>query len=168
MMRLLHKEKGFTLIELMIVVAIIGILAAIAIPNFLRFQAKSKQSEAKSNLGAIGTSAESYRVEKDTYIISSIADLGWQPTGSARYSYWYDVGGTDTVFPGGGEVDVAEANENGCDLDTVAAVAPVTAAAGTFSAAAKGQIDTDATCDEWSYTEGRVLTNAVGRNDVSD
>ena len=53
-------KKGFTLIELMIVVAIIGILAAIAIPNFLRFQAKSKQSEAKTNLGGIFTAEIAY------------------------------------------------------------------------------------------------------------
>ena len=55
MLSKLRSKKGFTLIELMIVVAIIGILAAIAIPNFLRFQAKSKQSEAKTNLGGIFT-----------------------------------------------------------------------------------------------------------------
>ena len=56
-------QKGFTLIELMIVVAIIGILAAIAIPNFVAYQAKSKQSEAKVSLGAIFTSAVAYQAE---------------------------------------------------------------------------------------------------------
>jgi type IV pilus assembly protein PilA len=49
------KGQGFYLIELMIVVAIIGILAAIAIPNFLQYQMKSRQSEAKTNLQAIKT-----------------------------------------------------------------------------------------------------------------
>ena len=61
-------QKGFTLIELMIVVAIIGILAAIAIPNFLQYQMKSRQSEAKTNLQAIRTSEISFQAEKGCYI----------------------------------------------------------------------------------------------------
>ena len=67
MLSMLKGKKGFTLIELMIVVAIIGILAAIAIPNFLKFQAKSKQSEAKTNLGAIFTGEMSYFGESNAY-----------------------------------------------------------------------------------------------------
>jgi type IV pilus assembly protein PilA len=55
------KGKGFTLIELMIVVAIIGILAAIAIPNFLRYQLRSKFAELKTNVEAIYKSEESLR-----------------------------------------------------------------------------------------------------------
>jgi type IV pilus assembly protein PilA len=52
-MGMARTRFAFTLIELMITVAIIGLLAAIAIPNFLRIQLKAKSSEAKSNLAAI-------------------------------------------------------------------------------------------------------------------
>jgi len=58
---------GFTLIELMISAAIIGLLSAIAIPNFLTFQARGRRSEAYSNLGALGRAYKSYHAEKGAF-----------------------------------------------------------------------------------------------------
>ena len=79
-MKKLHVRKGgFTLIELMIVVAIIGILAAIAIPNFLRFQLKAKSSEGKTNLAAIRTAEQSYYSEFGVYVSADVS-----PTGAAN------------------------------------------------------------------------------------
>ena len=73
-MKKFHNRKGgFMLIELMIVVAIIGILAAIAIPNFLRFQLKAKTSEGKTNIAAIRTAEQSYYSEFGTYISANAA-----------------------------------------------------------------------------------------------
>ena len=94
MLKLRKKDKGFTLIELMIVVAIIGILAAIAIPNFLRYQAKTKQSEAKTNLGAIFTSQVTYFGEEDTY--ANISNIGWAPEGTTRYAYTMTTADADS------------------------------------------------------------------------
>ena len=90
----LRKNEGFTLIELMIVVAIIGILAAIAIPNFLNYQCKAKQSEAKQNLGALAKAEVAYFSEYNTYIDASGDDLktllGFELKGGNKYTYTVD------------------------------------------------------------------------------
>jgi len=84
-------KRGFTLIELMIVVAIIGILAAIAIPNFIRFQAKSKQSEAKANLKGVFTAQRSQFQEHDKYL-TAVGELGFNPERGNRYYYELGAG----------------------------------------------------------------------------
>jgi type II secretory pathway pseudopilin PulG len=70
----------------MIVVAIVGILAAIAIPNFLRYQAKSRQAEVKINLGGIFVAETSFYGEIGTF--GSFQDIGFALAGSSnRYTY---------------------------------------------------------------------------------
>jgi len=81
------NSKGFTLIELMIVVAIIGILAAIAIPSFMTYQCKSKQTEAKQALGQIAKLEVAFQVEHDTYTDSKGAIGFTISTGNPRYAY---------------------------------------------------------------------------------
>src|SRR5258707_10500327 len=71
----------------MIVVAIIGILAAIAIPNFIKFQARSKQSEAKANLKASFTAEKAYMQEKDNYNVM-INIVGFSPERNNRYAHF--------------------------------------------------------------------------------
>jgi len=81
---MLKNEKGFSLVELMIVVAIIGILAAIAIPNYQKFQERAKQSEAKGHLAGIFTAEQSYFAEYN-YFNTNFDAVGFSPSGSMGY-----------------------------------------------------------------------------------
>ena len=80
------NRKGFTLVELMIVVAVIAFLAALAIPNYVRFQARSKQAEVKGNLKAAFTCERAYYQEHGTYS-SCTLQIGFAPERGNRYRY---------------------------------------------------------------------------------
>jgi type IV pilus assembly protein PilA len=110
-----HRRGGFTLIELMIVVALVGLLAAMAIPNFIRYQARTRRSEAFANLSALARAQKAYQAERDQFIDSgnsypdptlynggvlspqkmpwdadselAYSELGWEPEGQVFYSY---------------------------------------------------------------------------------
>ena len=61
------RMQGFTLIELLIVVAIIGILAAIAVPNFLNAQTRAQIARVETDIKALSTALEMYRVDRGSY-----------------------------------------------------------------------------------------------------
>jgi len=90
MLSRLNRKEGFTLIELMIVIAIIGILAAIAIPQFSAYRTRSYNSAAQSDLRNLATAQEAYFVDENTY--------GNDVTVLANGTYGYQQSGSVTVL----------------------------------------------------------------------
>src|SRR5262245_6143058 len=91
-----RSRAGFTLIELMIVVAIVGILAAIAVPNFIRFQMRSKVSEATTNLAAIRVAELSISAADGTFLPALKSPVGDALLSGERRP-WIDNGGFDEL-----------------------------------------------------------------------
>ncbi len=85
------KYKGFSLIELMVVVAIMAFLAMIAVPNFNRFLAKAKRAEAYMNLNSMYAAEKAHFAEHDTYsdVLMGENGIGWKPEGKTHYSYGF-------------------------------------------------------------------------------
>lgn len=131
-MRRLFKsaQEGFTLVELMVVVAIIGVLSAVAVPNFKKYQAKSKSSEAKLQLSAAYTALQSFFSDYDTYH-SCLKYMGYNPSNESLQRF-YATG--FTVDPAAGTHQIA--TTNGVDGTECPAATAVDGAlgAGRFSA----------------------------------
>jgi type IV pilus assembly protein PilA len=169
-------QKGFTLVELMIVVAIIAVLAAIAIPNFVKFQARSKQSEARANLKAIFTAQKAFFQEQDRFS-SLTGEVGFEPERNNRYAYYLDNGGP--LEDRSGSTTANAATYTGINVDTFkygvgaqpatmpsspcnctggatgcAAPAVDEPPEAAFNAGAVGNIDADATLDIWTVSSG--------------
>jgi type IV pilus assembly protein PilA len=120
-MKKLNNESGFTLVELMIVVAIIGVLSAVAVPNFKKYQAKAKTSEAKVQLAAAYTALQAFYGDFGIYA-HCLGYMGYDPFNETNNRY-YMVGFSETQA-----ID-ATSHANAVNSGLFAASCP---AAGTF------------------------------------
>lgn len=168
MKKLITTESGFTLIELMIVVAIIGILSVVAIPTFDGYQKKAKGTEAKISLSHVFTGEKSFESEYGVFC-ENLKDIGAQNANQKYYSVGFAVGSnvtnckgaTDTVNeptspPSGTAKGVADFNAGCITTAAVAATGGVAAIPSKFIACAYAA-DTGAVDQDWSITHEKVL-----------
>jgi prepilin-type N-terminal cleavage/methylation domain-containing protein len=180
-----ENEAGFTLVELMVVVSIVGILSSIAIPSYMGFRARARQSEAKITLASIYVGEASYFITNSSYT-TCLSETGFDHTLTANNNYYaigfasvtstcgpagnmtchiQDSNGTpcgDGAFPAGAFWP-ATASIAGAPISWAAFQTDVTTtiSSNQFTAAAVGSISSLGTtvADTWTINEDRSLSN---------
>jgi len=170
-------NEGFTLVELMVVVAIIGIVSAVAIPNFKRYQAKAKTSEAKLQLSAIYSAEVSLESDYDSYatcltyagyiapVSGNYYAVGFSSDNSAARGYVSSNGGSGCAasqfnFPAHKKVGAKTAATVTAGGITTAIVSTT---GDTFIAGAAGYVDstpvhlTTSGNSQWTIDENKTL-----------
>lgn len=151
------NKQGFTLIELMIVVAIIVFLAALSIPQYFKYQAKAKQAEVAMNLASLHTAEQAYFAEHGRYtnVLWGEDGLGWKPEGykgggkgeNFYYTYGFNFSGAQEgvhYFTG-----KLETNKE--------ALGTTSAGQDSFTVKAAGNLRGNGNPDVWQINESREL-----------
>ncbi|QDK46183.1 pilus assembly protein PilA [Bdellovibrio sp. ZAP7] len=177
------SQAGFSLVELMVVVAIIGVLAAIAVPAVNKYIAKARQTEAKTNLASLYTSEKAFYAEYTSYD-PRFGAIGYSPEGQLRYNVGFEsnvavataangfntpaasiaaFSKTQTYCGANGAMTRGCTMLNGANGSAVTATLPSTSLTQTaFTAAALARIHSTATVDDtWTMDDSKRMVNTV-------
>jgi len=153
------RQKAFTLIELMIVVAIIAFLATVAIPQYFTYQAKARQAEVSVILASLHTAQQAYFAEHGEYtnVLNGENGLGWKPEGYSGggkgenfyYTYgFYFPGAQEGVHYFTGKLETSAESMGSCSAEKDG-----------FTAKAAGDILGKKNIDIWQINESRKIEN---------
>jgi type IV pilus assembly protein PilA len=186
MKNVMKSQAGFSLVELMVVVAIIGILASLAIPSVGKYMAKARQSEAKTQLSSLYTAEKAFFAEYTAYH-SMFGAVGYSPEGKLRYNVGFSAvtseataangystaptaapqtaidtsaycgTGTGTIGASGCAILNGATNTPPGPVTAVVGVAPMTT--NTFIAGANAIIHTSGTADNWTISNNKEILN---------